>query len=564
MRPRSFVPATLDTSSFTAIEPLFAALEGRAIASPVDLERWLLDCSELGAVLSEVGAMRYIQMTCHTEDKEIEASYLQWIETIQPACKPHWQKLDEKFLASPHRTALDKGRYFVFDRSTANDVALFRQENIPLQTEEARLHQQQAKIAGGMTVYFDGQLRTIPQMGRYLEETDRRLRQFAWESLTTRRLVHEAEFDDLLDKQIVVRDQMAKNAGLPGFVEYAFRMYRRFDYTPKDCFAFQDAIEKTCVPLLRQIQEKRRHTMKLETLRPWDGLVDPLGRPPLRPFVTGDELAQKTERIIARLDTDLAAELTAMREQKLLDLDSRPNKAPGGYQSTLDERRVPFIFMNAAGTHSDLQTLLHEAGHAFHANAARNDPLLAYRSAPIEFCEVASMGMEIIAGPHLSEVYGPQEHARAVRQHLEGLIGLFPWVAMIDAFQHWMYSNPKHTHTERNAFWMSLIQRFGGITDFTGYEHPTAVGWQRQPHLWGCAFYYIEYGIAQLGALQLWANSLQDPKAALAAYKRGLALGGSRPLPNLFAAAGLKFDFTTTTLGPLMELLQKHVGELPV
>ena len=414
-----------------------------------------------------------------------------------------------------------------------------------------------------MTVYFDGQLRTMPQMGRYLEETDRRLRQFAWEAMTTRRLVNEAEFDDLLDKQIAVRDQMAKNAGLPSFVEYAFRMYRRFDYTPADCFAFHVAIEKTCVPLLRQVQERRRQTMKLETLRPWDTAVDPLGRPPLRPFTTGDDLARKTERIIARLDAGLATELAAMRESNLLDLDSRPAKAPGGYMSTLDERRVPFIFMNAAGTHGDLQTLLHEAGHAFHSNAARHDPLLAYRSAPIEFCEVASMGMELIAGPHLGEVYAPPEHARAVRQHLEGLLSLFPWIAMIDAFQHWMYTHVGHSHAERNAFWMSLVRRFGGIVDFTSYEHPTETNWQRQRHLWNCPFYYVEYGIAQLGALQLWSNSLQDPRAALNAYQHALSLGGSRPLPQLFAAANLKFDFTTATLAPLMQLVQKNLAELP-
>lgn len=561
--PRTFVPADLDTSSADALAAVFARLEARPIHSPAELERWLLDCSELGAVLSEAGAQRYIDMTCHTDDKAIEAAYLHWIEKIFPAIRPLSQKLDEKFLASPHRAALATHRYEVYDRNTANDVALFRQENVPLQVEDARLDQQQAKVAGAMTVYFDGRLRTLPQMAPYQEETDRRLRQFAWEAVTTRRLANEAEYDDLLDKQIVVRDQAARNAGLPSFVEMSFRAYRRFDYTPEDCFAFHDAIEKTCVPVLRQIQEHRRQTMKLDTYRPWDGAVDVHGRPPLRPFEGGIDLSKKTERIIARLDKDLAAELIAMREQNLLDLDSRPNKAPGGYQSTLDERRVPFIFMNAAGTHGDLQTLLHEAGHAFHANASRNDPLLAYRSAPIEFCEVASMGMELIAGPYLSEVYTPEEHTRAIRQHLEGIIGLLPWIATIDAFQHWMYTNPKHTHDQRNAFWLSLMNRFGGITDYSGYEHALETRWQVQRHLWNCPFYYVEYGIAQLGALQLWANSLQDPKAALAAYKNGLALGGSRPLPELFSAANLKFDFTSATLAPLMELVQKRLAQLP-
>jgi oligoendopeptidase F len=563
MPERRFVPATLATTSFAAIEPLFFALESRVIESAPELERWLLDCSELGAVVSEVGAVRYIEMTCHTDDKAIEAAYLEWIEKVVPQCRPHWQRLDEKYLACEFRSALAQQRYRVFERNTANDVAIFREANIPLQTEEARLDQQQAKIAGAMTVYFDGALRTMPQMARFLEEPDRRLRQFAWEAVVTRRLANEKEFDELLDKQITLRDHMARNADLPSFVELAFCFYRRFDYTPADCFAFHDAIEKTCVPVLRRLQERRRERLKVERLRPWDLNVDPQNRPPLRPFATAEELAEKSERILARLDEELAGEFRGMRERKLLDLDSRPGKAPGGYQSTLDERRVPFIFMNAAGLHDDLQTLLHEAGHAFHANAARHDPLLAYRSSPIEFCEVASMGMELLAGPALAEVYAPAEHARAVRKHLEGIIGLLPWVAQIDAFQHWMYSHPKHTHAERNEFWMSLNRRFGGIADWSGYEHPHAVSWQRQRHLWNCPFYYVEYGIAQLGALQLWANSLTDAGRALAAYKRALALGGSRPLPELFEAAEIRFDFSIDTLRPLMELIQQQLSGLP-
>ena len=561
--PRTFVPTTLDATAFAAIEPLFLSLEQRPIDSAAQLEQWLFDCSELGSVLSEAGSRRYIDMTCHTDDKAHEAAYLAWIEEIQPRCKPHWQKLDEKFLASPHRHALPKDRYAVYQRATANDVALFREENIPLQTEDAKLDQQFNKIAGAMTVYFDGALRTMPQLARYYEEPDRRLRQFAWETSTTRRLVHEAEFDGLLDKQIALRNQMAKNAGLDSYVDYAFKMYRRFDYSPAECFAFHDAVEKTCVPVVRQMQARRKDRMKLDRLRPWDLSVDPFNRPPLRPFTTAHDLEEKAQRILARVDKELAAEFAALREHKLLDLDSRPAKAPGGYQSTLDEQRVPFIFMNAAGLHEDLQTLLHEAGHAFHANASRNDPLLAYRSAPIEFCEVASMGMELLGGPALAEVYTADEHARALRRHYEGIVGLLPWIAQIDAFQHWIYTHPTHTHPERNAFWMTLNHRFGGDVDWSGYQHVRETSWQRQRHLWGNPFYYIEYGIAQLGALQLWANSQKDAAGALAAYKRSLALGGSKPLPELFAAAGLRFDFSAATVGPLMEMLAAKLATLP-
>jgi oligoendopeptidase F len=514
-------------------------------------------------VLSEAGARAYIEMTCHTDDPVREKAYLHWIEEVAPRIKPWGQKLDEKFLASPHRAGLDRRRYEVYDRNTAAGVALFREENIPLQTEEAKLDQQYNKIAGAMTVYFDGKLRTLPEMARYYEEPDRRLRQFAWEAVTTRRMVHEAEFDDLIDKQIRVRDRMAKNAGLASYVDYAFKMYNRFDYTPKDCFAFHDAVEKTCVPVVREMQARRARQMKLDRLRPWDGSVDPLNRAPLRPFTTAEDLVEKTIRIMRRVDAGLAGEIEMMRDRKLLDLDSRPGKAPGGYQSTLDEQRVPFIFMNAAGTHDDLQTMLHEAGHAFHANASRGDPMLAYRSAPIEFCEVASMGMELLAGPELAEVYGPEEHGRALRKHYEGVIALLPWIAQIDAFQHWLYTNPTHTHAERNAFWMTLNRRFGGDTDWSGYEHVQEVSWHRQRHLWGSPFYYIEYGIAQLGALQLWAHGTRDKAGALAGYKRALALGGSRPLPELFAAAGLRFDFGAATVGPLMEMIGGRLKALP-
>jgi len=561
--PRSFVPAGLDPQTFKQIEPLLISLEQRPIQSAAELEKWLLDCSELTAVLSEAGTRREIEMTCHTDDPAIEKEYLRWVEEVQPLCKPHFQKLDEKFLASPFRAGLPKKRYFVFDRNTANDAALFRPENIPLQTEEIKLNQARAKLAGALTVFFDGQERTMPQMGKYLEEPDRRLRQFAWEAMTTRRLADEKGFHDTLDGQIAVRDRIAKNAGLQNFVEYAFKMWRRFDYTPADCFAFHDAIEKTCMPAARRMHERRCRQLNLPALRPWDLQVDPQNRPPLKPFTTAEELAELTERIVRRVDAELGDEFRGLRNEKLLDLDSRPGKAPGGYQSTLEERRVPFIFMNAAGLHGDIMVLLHEAGHAFHANAARDDGLVAYRSAPIEFCEVASMGMELLAGPELAEIYAPAERARALRRHFEGVIGLLPWVAMIDAFQHWLYTHPAHSHEERNACWLDLNRRFGGEVDSSGYEKPLKLGWQRVLHLWQCPFYYVEYGIAQLGALQLWANSLKDRRGAIAAYKRALALGGSRPLPELFAAAGLRFDFSAETLGPLIEQVEAHLASLP-
>ncbi len=301
MPTRSFVPATLDTADFAAIEPLFAALQSRPLALRADLERWLIHWSELGAVLSETGARRYIDMTCHTDDPAAEKAYLHLIEEIQPRCKPRWQKLEEKFLATPARRELPPERYFVFDRNTENDAALFRQENVPLLTAEAKLDQQYNKTAGGMTCFFDGSERTVPQMGRYLEETDRPRRLAAWESLASVRYQHRAAFDELLDRQIALRDQMARNAGHPTYVEYAFRMYHRFDYTPADCAAFHAAVRETCVPVVRAMLARRQARLGLEKLRPWDTAVDVLGRPPLRPFETVEQLVAGVRRVLKRV-----------------------------------------------------------------------------------------------------------------------------------------------------------------------------------------------------------------------------------------------------------------------
>lgn len=561
---RSFVPASLAFTDFAAIEPLFRALADRDLHSPADLEQWLLDRSELEAVLAQESAKRYITMTCHTDDAAAEKAYLHWVEDIQPKCKPHWQKLDEKYLATPHRAGLDKHRYEVLDRNTANDVALFREANIPLQTEEAKLDQEYNKISGGITVYFDGSERTLPQMARFLEEPDRAKRQAAWEAVVTARMQHRDAFDRLLDGQIKLRDQMARNAGLTSYVEYAFRMYRRFDYTPADCALFHAAMAETVVPLMKKIQQRRLEKLKLPALRPWDLSVDPHNRPPLRPFENADQLCDGCQRIFDKLDADLAGQFAAMRTQKLLDLESRKGKAPGGYQYTLEEIRRPFIFMNAAGMHGDVITLLHEAGHAFHAIAAEGEPLVAYRSAPIEFCEVASMSMELFAADYMTEFYTQEERDRAVRKHLQGIVGLLPWIAQIDAFQHWLYTHPDHTHDQRNAAWLELDAKLsGGIVDWSAYEPVHHTSWQRQRHLWGNPFYYIEYGIAQLGALQLWSNYRKDPKAAIKAYRRALGLGGSRPLPELFEAAEIRFAFDPKTLAPLMQQIEGVLENLP-
>jgi oligoendopeptidase F len=377
-----------------------------------------------------------------------------------------------------------------------------------------------------------------------------------------RRLAERENFESIFDGMLKLREQIARNAGFDNYRDYAFKARGRFDYTPEDCFAFHEAIEKEVMPLLRDLQSVRRQQLKLTSLRPWDLAVDPLNRPPLKPFERVEEMVTRTQNIFDRLEGGLGRGFRAMQEQRLLDLANRKGKAPGGYQSTLAEARLPFIFMNAVGLQRDVETMLHEAGHAFHALATRDEPLYAYRGAPIEFCEVASMSMELLGNEFLEEFYSSADANRARRAHLEGIVGIFPWIATVDAFQHWIYTHPNHTRAERSAAWLALMDRFGGDVDWAGLEDVRANLWHRQLHIFLHPFYYVEYGIAQLGALQVWANSKRDKQQALTSYQRALALGNSRPLPELFAAAGCKFSFNRKTVQPLVQLVKDELAKL--
>ena len=411
-------------------------------------------------------------------------------------------------------------------------------------------------------VNFRGEEKTLVQMARYLEEPDRALRQEAWELVANRRLQDAEKCEEIFDELIKLRTQMAKNAGCESYRDYAFRQKGRFDYTPADCLQFHDAIESEIMPAVRKIQAERKRHLKLEQLRPWDLAVDPHNRAPLKPFAQVGEMISRTQKIFDHLDAELAAGFQQMQDLKLLDLDNHKGKAPGGYQQNLSEARVPFIFMNAVGVQRDVETLLHEAGHAFHAQAAREEDLYAYRSAPIEFCEVASMAMELLGNEFLEEFYATPEANRARKTHLEGIIGFFPWMAVVDGFQHWIYTHAGHTRAERKAAYLQLLDRFGGDVDYSGCEAARAYSWQRQLHIFLHPFYYVEYGIAQLGALQVWANSKVNKVKALNDYKSALALGGSRPLPELFAAAGCQFDFSAKTIQPLIQLAGSELKKL--
>ena len=563
-KPRRLLPPQVDLGDWAQIAPLFDHLEASAAqcAVPPDLESWLVDWSELSASLDEESATRYIAMTCHTDDAEAEKAYLQFVEQIEPQAKPRQFKLAQLYFGHPLRPQLSKDRYQVFDRDTQVQVELFRPENVPLETEETKLAQQYQKLSGSLTVQFRGEEKTLVQMGRYLEEPDRPLRQEAWESVANRRLQEVDKFEEIFDGLVRLRQQIAHNAGFGNYRDYAFRKLGRFDYSPADCVRFHEAVETEIMPMVRELHAERRRNLRLPTLRPWDLAVDPLNRPPLRPFEHVEQMVSGTQRIFDRLDGDLADGFQRMQQLRLLDLANRKGKAPGGYQSTLAEARLPFIFMNAVGLQRDVETILHEAGHAFHALATRDEDLYAYRSAPIEFCEVASMSMELLGNEFLQEFYSPPGANRARRMHLVSIVNVFPWIATVDAFQHWVYTHPGHSRAERTAAWVALVQRFGGDVDWSAHEEARANLWHRQLHIFIHAFYYIEYGIAQLGALQVWANSKANKAGSLHSYKSALGLGGSRPLPDLFAAAGCKFDFSPGTMAPLVNLVRGELNKL--
>ena len=581
----TFVPAKLDASTFAAVEPLIQSLLKRPVESAADLERWLIDRGELEAACSEVKADLYIAMTCDTESEKTQKAYAEFVGEVQPKLTPAFFQLDRRYVELAARFPLDAKRYGVLDRAVRASVELFREENVAIEADLSRLSQQYDQIVGSMMVTFEGREQPLPQMARYQEQTDRAVRESAWRTVNERRIKDAAAIEDIYDQMIGLRHKIAVNAGSKNFVEHAFKEMHRFDYTPDDCRRFHDGVAEAVVPLVREVERRRAAALKVDKLRPWDLAVDVKGRAPLRPFDGGEDLMRKSVAACERLDPRLGAMLAELGDGRnsrgasggaCLDLDSRKGKAPGGYQYMRDRSRRPFIFMNSAGMLKDVETMVHEAGHAFHSMLCREEPLLAYRHSPIEFAEVASMSMELLTMPHWGRG-GPrsadgkpvffedkEDFDRACRENIQSSVLLLPWIATIDAFQLWVYGNPGHTRDARTADWLELDRRFGGTADWTGLEPYKKHFWQRQIHLFGHPMYYIEYGIAQLGALQLWLISLErGERAAVDLYMNALRLGGSRPLPELFRAAGLRFDFGPEALKGLVDRVAAELDRLP-
>ncbi len=562
--PRHFLPADFTIVDWKSLEPYFINLDERTINSPADLEQWLKDASELEAVISEDACWRQIKMTCDTENKRLEEAFNFFMMEIQPHIQSYSDKLNKKLIDCSFTNELDQSTYYTYLRNVKKNIELFSEVNIPIQAELNVLQQQFGVIAGKMTIEVNGQEYTLQQAAKFLEDPNRALREEVYRKISERRLQDKNELNTLFSSLLQKRHLVAVNTGFENYRDFRFKELGRFDYTAKDCYQFHEAVKQHVMPLVNQIYEAKKKKLGLDTLRPWDVEAEPAGIQPLRPFKTGSELTEKTIACFDELKPFFGDCLRKMKEMGHLDLESRKGKAPGGYNCPLAESGAPFIFMNAAGQLDDVTTMVHEGGHAVHSFLAHELTLTGFKEYPTEIAEVASMAMELFSMNHWQVFFeNKDELLRAKEQQLERVITIFPWIATIDKFQHWVYENPNHTIDERASQWLNIQEEFSSTAiDFTGLDEYRRFGWQRQLHLFEVPFYYIEYGIAQLGAIGLWQQYKQNPEMAVNNYITALQLGGTRTLPELFKAAGLEFNFSPAYISQLMLFVKKEMEQL--
>ncbi|GAA4407828.1 M3 family oligoendopeptidase [Nibrella viscosa] len=561
---RRFIGEEIDLKSWDDVKPFYDSLLSRPIQNADDLRQWFVDRSELESYLSENFAWRYIRMTCDTANQELVNRLNFFIADIQPQMTAYGNELDKKAVESPYLTELTDRGFDITVRGMKKAIEIFRDENIPLQSEMQMEERKYGAITGAMTVEINGEEMTLQKASDLLQSTDRAVREDAWRKIQDRRYQDHETLDNLFNKLRDLRHQMATNAGFANFRDYMFAALGRFDYTPDDCFAFHASVSEAVVPLLDQLAEARKQKLGVDALRPWDTRVDPEGRPPLKPFASGEDLLNKSITCFDRLDPQLGSYLRIMKAMGHLDLESRKGKAPGGYNYPLEEIGVPFIFMNATSSLRDLVTMVHEGGHAVHSFLTRELPLKSFRNPPMEVAELASMSMELLSMDHWDVFFDdPEELRRAKLQHLESIVETLPWVATIDTFQHWIYENPAHSVTDRRENWVRIYEQFTDrVVDWSGLEAYKEYLWQRQLHLYEVPFYYIEYGIAQLGAIGVWQNYRQNQVKGLQGYKDALALGYMAPIREIYQAANVPFDFSREHISSLMNFVWEEISQL--
>jgi len=559
-KTRTYIPATLEIK-WENLEPIYKELCDRPINSVDELEEWLRNRSELEAALEEDFAWRYIRMTCDTANEELLQSFQYFATEIEPKTAPYSNELNKKLVASEWVDKLNGEKYFIYLRGVKKSLELFREENIPIQTEIQVEQQKYQSITGAMSVHIGDKEFTLEQASVFLKDVNRAKREEVWEKITARRLQEKDQLNELFDHLRGLRHKVGLNAGFENFRDYMFQALGRFDYTPQDCYAFHEAIRKEIVPILRAEAEKRREALRLDVLKPWDMDVDISGKPALKPFNSGAELVEKSIQCFSNINRYLGERLEIMKDNSLFDVESRKGKAPGGYNYPLSETGAPFIFMNSANTFRDLTTMVHEGGHAVHTFLTADLELNDFKHCPSEVAELASMSMELISMDNWNVYFDNEEDLkRAKRDQLFDVLKTLPWVAVVDQFQHWIYTNPGHTDEERYESWIQIYEAFGaGFVNWNWREEAENNLWQKQLHIFEVPFYYIEYGMAQLGAIAVWKNYKENPEKGLQQYLDALKLGYTKTIKEIYETAGIKFDFSA---GYVKELAAFVKGEM--
>ncbi len=560
---RIFVPKTVKLDEWSALEPIYTELTNREISSQDELSHWLKDLSELEAVISEHAGWLYIRMTCDTTDKKRTQAYTHFVEDINPKIEPFTDKLNKKLFNCPFTSGLSEP-YKLYLRQVENSIKIFREENIPLEAELAVKQQKFAEISGAMTVEVEGKTITLQQAFNYLKNPDRKVREDVYRKVNSRRLQDRDKLDNLFNDLITLRDKVGKNAGFKNYRDFMFVQLDRFDYSADDCIRFHESVSKAVVPVLNELMSSRKSVMKLEKLKPWDTEVDELGRSDMKPFKDGEELINKTIACFGEIHPYFAEVASTLKALNYIDLDSRIGKAPGGYNYPLYESGVPFIFMNASGSLKDITTMVHEGGHAIHSMLTRDLEFIGFKDIPSEIAELASMSMELISMEHWQHFFSDAEELRrAKREQLEGVLETLPWIACIDAYQHWLYTNPQHSVSERTKAWLGIYKKFSSsVVDWSESEAELEAMWQKQLHLFEVPFYYIEYGMAQLGAIAVWRNYKQNPQKAVSQYMDALSLGYSKSIPEVYQAAGIRFDFSENYIRELIDFTRSELSKV--
>lgn len=562
---RNFLPQSFTIKSWDDLKPYFEKLENRALNSEEDLKKWLADYSEISTVLGEEIRWRYVRTSMDTTDEKAQQNLQDYYVNIEPQLKVVSNKLNEKLNNSPYKKSLKEDKDFLnYIKGVETDLSLYRAENIPIQQEMSIKENEYAKISGQWEIEHEGNEYTFQQANKFLKSTDRKLRENIYKKVLHRRLQDEGKLDTLYSDLIEMRKKVAANADYKSYRDYMFDAKHRFDYTPEDCKAFQNSVAECIVPVLSEISKERMKKMNLEVLKPWDTLVDPDGNEPLTPFNSTEEFVEKTVACFNRLDPYFGERIAIMNEMKYLDLDSRKGKAPGGYNMTMPEIGVPFIFMNHANSEGDVRVMVHEGGHAFHTFLAHPLKYDFFKSYPSEVAELASMSMELFSLEHWDVFYENKEDLkRAKKNHLIGLLYTLPGVGKGDEFQHWVYLNPDHSVAERKKKWLELSDKFGDPNiDMTDLENDKASSYQRVLHFYQVPFYYIEYGFAQLGAIAMWKNFKENPEKTIQQYKEALSLGYTRSISEIYETAGIKFDFSKEYVQELASFIKEEIDKL--